>query len=176
MKKLTLFLVASVMLSSTFLSASCGDDDDEVKNELEQKLDEWATANTLDSDDSYYLYKYDEDLVYKEEDASQVNPGTTPTLPGDINYQSVDAKAQILNEKDIKKFESIDAMKALEVEAQIDPTTQNCLTAAILWARIQAGQLLAIDINGKKIVAQATNVDRTNKSVHVTGYALVPKN
>ncbi|MBP5503442.1 MAG: hypothetical protein J6Y24_11705 [Bacteroidales bacterium] len=176
MKKLTLFLVASVMLSSTFLSASCGDDEDEVKNELEQKLDEWATANTLDSDDSYYLYKYDEDLVYKEEDASQVNPGTTPTLPGDINYQSVDAKAQILNEKDIKKFESIDAMKALEVEAQIDPTTQNCLTAAILLAQIQAGQILAIDINGKKIVAKATNVDRTNKSVHVTGYALVPKN
>lgn len=176
MKKLTLFLVASVMLSSTFLSASCGDDEDEVKNELEQKLDEWATANTLDSDDSYYLYKYDEDLVYKEEDASQVNPGTTPTLPGDINYQSVDAKAQILNEKDIKKFESIEVMKALEVEAQIDPTTQNCLTAAILLAQIERGQILAIDINGKKIVAKADNIDKTNKSVHVTGYALVPKN
>ncbi len=176
MKKLTLFLVASVMLSSTFLSASCGDDDDEVKNELEQKLDEWATANTLDSDDSYYLYKYDEDLVYKEEDASQVNPGTTPTLPGDINYQSVDAKAQILNEKDITKFESIEVMKALEVEAQIDPTTQNCLTAAILLAQIQAGQILAIDINGKKIVAKADKIDKNNKSVHVTGYALVPKN
>lgn len=176
MKKLTLFLVASVMLSSTFLSASCGDDEDEVKNELEQKLDEWATANTLDSDDSYYLYKYDEDLVYKEENASQVNPGTTPTLPGDINYQSVDAKAQILNEKDITKFESIEAMKALEVEAQIDPTTQNCLTAAILLAQIERGQILAIDINGKKIVAKADNIDKTNKSVHVTGYALVPKN
>lgn len=176
MKKLTLFLVASVMLSSTFLSASCGDDEDEVKNELEQKLDEWATANTLDSNDSYYLYKYDEDLVYKEEDASQVNPGTTPTLPGDINYQSVDAKAQILKETDIKKFESIEVMKALEVEAQIDPTTQNCLTAAILLAQIERGQILAIDINGKKIVAKADNIDKTNKSVHVTGYALVPKN
>ena len=50
MKKLTLFLVASVMLSSTFLSASCGDDDDEVKPE--EIVDEWLSDKAVESNDS----------------------------------------------------------------------------------------------------------------------------
>ena len=49
MKKLTLFLVASVMLSSTFLSASCGDDDDEVKPE--EIVDEWLSDKAVESND-----------------------------------------------------------------------------------------------------------------------------
>ncbi|MBO4244079.1 MAG: hypothetical protein J5882_03365 [Bacteroidales bacterium] len=175
MKKLTLFLVASVMLSSTFLSASCGDDDDDpVVDELKNKADEWASDNAKETSEAYYLYEYDGDLAYEGENGSNANPGTT-TIPGNIDYKSVDAKAQILTETDITKFDSIDEMVALEVKGEIDPATQNCYTAAILLARIQMGQLIAIEVNGKKIVAKATNIDQAKLSVHLKGYALVPR-
>lgn len=173
MKKLTLFLVASVMLSSTFLSASC-DDDDPVIDELKNTADEWASQNALESNDSYYLIEYDETLVYKDENASQVNPSNT-TIPVDIDYKSVDAKAQILNETDITKFGTIAAMSQLDVKAEIDPSSQTPLTAALLLARIKMGQIIAMDVNGKKIVAKAVELDQSNKSVHVKGYALFPK-
>ncbi len=171
MKKLTLFLVASVMLSSTFLSASCGDDDDEVKPE--EIVDEWLSDKAVESNDFYNLYEYDETLVYNE-GSTNITPGN---VKDNINYndQKVEAKAQILSETNIDQFGTIKAMSDLKIEAQIDPSTQTCLTAAILLMQIKNGQILAMEVNGKKIVAKAVEIDESKKSVHLKGYALFQK-
>ena len=171
MKKLTLFLVASVMLSSTFLSASCGDDDDEVKPE--EIVDEWLSDKAVESNDFYNLYEYDETLVYNE-GSTNITPGN---VKDNINYndQKVEAKAQILSETNIDQFGTIKAMSELEIKGEIDPSTQNCFTAAVLLMQIQNGQILAMEVNGKKIVAKASEIDLTKKSVHLKGYALFQK-
>lgn len=171
MKKLTLFFVASVMLSSTFLSASCGDDEDEVKPE--EIVDEWLSDKAIETNDFYNLYEYDETLVYNEQSAN-ITPGN---IKDNINYndQKVEAKAQILSETNIDQFGTIKAMSDLKIEAQIDPKTQNCYTAAVLLMQIQNGQILAMEVNGKKIVAKAVEIDANKKSVHLKGYALFQK-
>ena len=171
MKILTLFFVASVMLSSTFLSASCGDDEDEVKPE--EIVDEWLSDKAIETNDFYNLYEYDETLVYNEQSAN-ITPGN---IKDNINYndQKVEAKAQILSETNIDQFGTIKAMSDLKIEAQIDPKTQNCYTAAVLLMQIQNGQILAMEVNGKKIVAKAVEIDANKKSVHLKGYALFQK-
>lgn len=170
MKKLALFLVASVMLSSTFLSASCGDDDEDIN--VDQKMDEWLSDYTLESDDFYNLYEYDETLVYNDGD---ITPGSIKDKL-DYNGTSVEAKAQVLNETNIEKFKSINAIKALEIKNEVDPNDPMlCIKAVVLLKRIQVGQILAMEVNGKKIVAKAVEIDEANKSVHVKGYALFPK-
>lgn len=171
MKKLTLFFVASVMLSSTFLSASCGDDEDEVKPE--EIVDEWLSDKAIETNDFYNLYEYDETLVYNEQIVN-ITPGN---INDSINYndQKVEAKAQILSETNIDQFGTIKAMSDLKIEAQIDPNTQNCYTAAVLLMQIQNGQILAMEVNGKKIVAKAVEIDANKKSVHLKGYALFQK-
>ncbi|MBO7599389.1 MAG: hypothetical protein J6T70_20335 [Bacteroidales bacterium] len=171
MKKLTLFFVASVMLSSTFLSASCGDDEDEVKPE--EIVDEWLSDKAIETNDFYNLYEYDETLVYNEQSAN-ITPGN---IKDNINYndQKVEAKAQILSETNIDQFGTIKAMSDLKIEAQIDPKTQNCYTAAVLLMQIQNGQILAMEVNSKKIVAKAVEIDANKKSVHLKGYALFQK-
>lgn len=171
MKKLTLFFVASVMLSSTFLSASCGDDEDEVKPE--EIVDEWLSDKAIETNDFYNLYEYDETLVYNEQSVN-ITPGN---INDNINYndQKVEAKAQILSETNIDQFGTIKAMSDLKIEAQIDPNTQNCYTAAVLLMQIQNGQILAMEVNGKKIVAKAVEIDANKKSVHLKGYALFQK-
>ncbi len=171
MKKLTLFFVASVMLSSTFLSASCGDDEDEVKPE--EIVDEWLSDKAIETNDFYNLYEYDETLVYNEQSVN-ITPGN---INDSINYndQKVEAKAQILSETNIDQFGTIKAMSDLKIEAQIDPNTQNCYTAAVLLMQIQNGQILAMEVNGKKIVAKAVEIDANKKSVHLKGYALFQK-
>ena len=172
MKKLTLFLVASVMLSSTFLSASCEDDEDDVK--IDEKVDEWLSDHALESDEFYNLYEYDETLVYSEENAN-VNPGSIKDNI-DYNGKSVDAKAQILSTTNIDDFGTIEAMKKLVVVNEVDPNDPTlCLKAYQLLAKIEKGQVIAIDVNGKKIVAKAIELDKSKKSVHVKGYALFPK-
>lgn len=172
MKKLTLFLAASVMLSSTFLSASCGDDEEEVKPE--EIVDEWLSDKALESDDFYNLYEYDETLVYSESDAN-ITPGSIKDNL-DYNGKTVEAKAQILNETNIDKYNSINAIKALEIKNEVDPNDPTlCIKAYIYLQRLQVGQILAMEVNGKKIVAKAVEVDAAKKSVHVKGYALFPK-
>ena len=61
MKKLSLFLAASLMISSTFLSASCGDDEEEVQPE--KIADEWLddNATTAEEDANYKLYSIEGD-------------------------------------------------------------------------------------------------------------------
>lgn len=170
MKKLTLFLVASVMLSSTFLSASCGDDDEDIN--VDQKMDEWLSDYTLASDDFYNLYEYDETLSYNDGD---ITPGSIKDNL-DYNGTSVEAKAQVLNETNIEKFNSINAIKSLEIKNEVDPNDPMItIKAVVLLKRLEVGQILAMEVNGKKIVAKAVELDQANKSVHVKGYALFPK-
>ena len=170
MKKLTLFLVASVMLSSTFLSASCGDDDEDIN--VDQIMDEWLSDYTLESDDFYNLYEYDETLSYNDGD---ITPGSIKDNL-DYNGTSVEAKAQVLNETNIEKFKSINAIKALEIKNEVDPNDPMItIKAVVLLKRLEVGQILAMEVNGKKIVAKAVELDQANKSVHVKGYALFPK-
>lgn len=172
MKKLTLFLAASVMLSSTFLSASCGDEEDEVTPK--EIVDEWLSDQALESDDFYNLYEYDETLVYNESDAN-ITPGSIKDNL-DYNGKNVEAKAQLLNETNIDKYKSINAMKALEIVNEVDPNDPTLYIKAYIYLqRIQLGQILAMEVNGKKIVAKAVEIDEANKSVHVKGYALFPK-
>ncbi|MBR4440749.1 MAG: hypothetical protein IKS00_04265 [Bacteroidales bacterium] len=172
MKKLSLFLAASLMISSTFLSASCGDDEEEVQPE--KIADEWLddNATTAEEDANYKLYSIEGDW---EVDPSQVDPSQL-TNPNPLSKITTDvtAKAMIMSETNIEKYNTLQAINDLAVtETKIDG---NVIAAYLIFTKVKAGQLVALETSqGSKGVVKVTNLSADFKNVSVKGYLRIPK-
>lgn len=174
MKKLSLFLAASMMISATFLSASCGDDEDEV--DPQKVADEWLddNATTAEEDANYKLYSIDGEWEV-DADASKVNPSQLTSNPIAKLTTDVTAKAMIIDgETDIEKYNSLQAINNLTVtETKIDG---NPIAACIIFTKVKAGQLVAIETSeGSKGVVKVKNLSADYKNVSVKGYLRIPK-
>lgn len=171
MKKISI-LLSMALVASSFAFTSC-DDDDEVKVEDKAKELVEENAQTADEDDFYILYTYEktdwelDDKDVAKADPSQI-PSKIPTVTTDVN-----AKAQILNEKDIEKYNNLPAIKALNVVQQ---EINGKLQAYLVFLQAEAGDLIAMETSdGTKGVAKVLSVSSDHKKISVKCYLAVPK-
>ena len=170
MKKISI-LLSMALVASSFAFTSC-DDDDEVKVEDKAKELVEENAQTADEDDFYILYTYETDWELDDKDVAKADPSQIPSKLPSVTTD-VNAKAQILNEKDIEKYNNLPAIKALNVVQQ---EINGQLQAYLVFLQAKAGDLIAMETSdGTKGVAKVLSVSSDLKKISVKCYLAVPK-
>lgn len=170
MKKISI-LLSMALVASSFAFTSC-DDEDEVKVEDKAKELVEENAQTADEDDFYILYTYETDWELDDKDVAKADPSQIPSKLPSVTTD-VNAKAQILNEKDIEKYNNLPAIKALNVVQQ---EINGKLQAYLVFLQAEAGDLIAMETSdGTKGVAKVLSVSSDHKKISVKCYLAVPK-